>query len=973
MPPLSDPRHQILVVHPVVIGPWSTRPRDRQVAHRIADLLALGLEVRLLPLETHPGTGAPAWLRSLGVEVVDSNDHVTTILAHRGPCYVTTTELSRRMAEAIADRADFVLDVDQLPSDAHRQSGYTLRATEAPGLATIVAAIEHTERQLIAASELVLAGSTGVATSVRRLDPTAATVVVAPTVPKPPRRPERGNGVIHTGRWCDEPGTPDEHALATFATSISALHLPDRSVSVLGEDSRPIARSATRNVEVLPHELGGTPLLGARAAIATRWYGPPVPGRLAELIGLGIAFVTTEHAARDTDLGRLGPIVVADDHVASIDALRRLLTDDTLHDEVTAGLHELGERFRPRRTGPELGEALGQAGWAVEHRTRADARTTLADPAEVAMSSRGGSLASMRREIEALEHTAVPGRVFDRDDAIHAQSVLTVDGRYRLLHDVHFTGIGPPPADPGSVDPLISILVPTWNTPVDTLAAAIESVRTQTASNWELCIVDDGSTSTDTLEVLDWYAGVDPGRIRVQRNTHNQGISGATNDALAMARGEWVGLLDHDDVLKPEAIAWVSAYVRACPDIDIWYSDEDKIGLDGRLCTPFLKPDWSPELQFAVNYVCHFLVSRRELMHRVGGFRSGFDGAQDYDLILRLTEATDRVGHIARPLYSWRMIEGSTAIDTGAKPKAHMAGHDAIAEALARRGLDATVVDGTFPTTHRVRYAHDPTTRITIVIPTRDRVDLLRNCLASVEANDCGLDHEVLVVDNDSSDRATLRYLAELEQRPNHQVVRYPHEFSFARQINLAARHATGDYLLILNNDATVQTPDWLISMLELAQRPDVGLVGAKLMFPPGSRDGRPQHEGIVLGMAGLAYNIDLGGYMGLDNHIRECASVTAACVMLRTSVFLEVGGMDERLRVAYNDVDFGVRVSEHGYRVLYTPYTVLEHPESASRNDLHPAEDENALVTRWGHKGDVRDPFINPHLEWMLPLFFRL
>jgi GT2 family glycosyltransferase len=228
------------------------------------------------------------------------------------------------------------------------------------------------------------------------------------------------------------------------------------------------------------------------------------------------------------------------------------------------------------------------------------------------------------------------------------------------------------------------------------------------------------------------------------------------------------------------------------------------------------------------------------------------------------------------------------------------------------------------------------------------------------------------VIDNDSTDPDTLAYLDHLVAE-GHQVVRYPHEFSFARQVNLAALHARGDLLLVLNNDTWAHNDDWLLRMMEHAQRPEVGLVGAKLVFPPGMRGDRPQHEGIVIGMAGLAYNVDLGGYRGLDQFVRNTSGVTAACVMLRPSVFLEVGGMEERLRVAYNDVDFGLRVGEWGYRVIYTPHAVLEHPESASRGDLHPTEDEEWLIDRWGPKGAVREPFISPHLEWLMPVFFRL
>jgi GT2 family glycosyltransferase len=438
----------------------------------------------------------------------------------------------------------------------------------------------------------------------------------------------------------------------------------------------------------------------------------------------------------------------------------------------------------------------------------------------------------------------------------------------------------------------------------------------------------------------------------------------------------FVALLDHDDVLKPDALAWMARYAAACPDYDVWYSDEDKILPDGRLGAPFFKPDWSPELEMGVNYVCHLLVARAELVRQVGGFRPGLDGAQDYDLVLRLAEAAEarggRVGHVAKPLYSWRMVPGSTALTTEEKPAAHHAGHRALQDALDRRLQPATVEDGQYDTTHRIRYSVDTDQLVTILIPTRDRVDLLRNCIERLERTSDGVRYEVLVVDNDSHDPETIAYLDRLEAE-GHQVVRYPHEFSFARQVNLGALHARGDLLLVLNNDTLAIDDDWLLRMMEHAQRPEVGMVGAKLMFPEDTRDGRPQHEGIVMGMAGLAYNVDLGGYMGLDQFVRNTSAVTAACVMLRPSVLLAVGGMEERLRVAYNDVDFGLRVGEWGYQVVYTPHASLVHPESASRGDLHPSEDEMWLIARWGTKGEVREPFISPHLEWLMPVFFRL
>ncbi|MGH9203940.1 MAG: glycosyltransferase family 2 protein, partial [Vicinamibacterales bacterium] len=375
----------------------------------------------------------------------------------------------------------------------------------------------------------------------------------------------------------------------------------------------------------------------------------------------------------------------------------------------------------------------------------------------------------------------------------------------------------------------------------------------------------------------------------------------------------FVGFLDHDDELKPNALFEVVQRLSARRDLDYLYSDEDKVDPNGWLSDAFFKPDWSPDVLLSVNYIAHLTVIRRSLVQEVGGFRDGFDGSQDFDLFLRTTEYTQRIAHIPKPLYTWRMLPESTAATVEAKPYADTAGKRALADALRRRGQEAQVLSGCANTFYQVRYGVRGTPRVCVIIPTRDRVDLVQKCVDSLSQHTTYKNYEILIVDNESVDEATLRYLNEFDGR----VVRYPHRFNYARMMNLAALEADADYLLMLNNDAEVRSDEWIERLLEHAQRPEVGIVGARLLFP----DDRPQHEGIVLGVGGVAYNLDASGYFSFGDVVRDCSGVTGACLMTRHNVFWEVGGFEERLRVAYNDVDFCLRVGELGYRIIYTPY----------------------------------------------------
>ena len=512
--------------------------------------------------------------------------------------------------------------------------------------------------------------------------------------------------------------------------------------------------------------------------------------------------------------------------------------------------------------------------------------------------------------------------------------------------------------------PKISIIVPVYNTERRWLAEAIESVRSQIYDNWELCLADDGSTRLGTKRLLRKYRRRDR-RIQVEFLKTNRGIAHASNAALALATGEFVGLLDHDDELKPDALFEVVKLLNEDRDLDYIYSDEDKKDGDGRLVEPFFKPDWSPDLLQSINYVTHFSVYRRRLLDEVSGFREGFDGSQDYDLVLRVTELTDRVAHIAKPLYTWRKVAGSAAGTADAKPFALEAAKRALTDSLRRRRFSGEVLDGLWLGSYRVRYSIVGTPLVEIIIPTRDKVDLLASCIDSIKRQSTYHNYHLVVVDNQSRDSRTLRYLEDVDGR----VIKFADEFNFARILNVAARETKGDFLLFLNNDTEVVTPEWIEALVEHAQRTDVAAVGARLLYP----EGRPQHEGIIIGLAGgSAINMDYQGYFGLGQTIRNCSAVTGACMMVRRELYWELGGFEERLGVAFNDVDFCLRAREKGYQVVYTPFAVLRHYESATRGRLHPEEDEQFFRARWGNPGDYRDPYYNPNLDPAKPFHLR-
>ncbi len=519
--------------------------------------------------------------------------------------------------------------------------------------------------------------------------------------------------------------------------------------------------------------------------------------------------------------------------------------------------------------------------------------------------------------------------------------------------------------------PLISIVVPTYNTPVKFLKEMIESVLAQTYSQWELCLADGASTAEWVRPLLERYAARDR-RIRPIFLDENQGIVGNSNAAIAQAKGDFVCFLDHDDTLAPFALYEVVATINQHPDAELLYSDEDKLDPHGQRVEPSFKPDWSPETLRSHNYICHLTVMKRELLTQTGGFRSGFDGSQDHDLVLRASELAQCIVHVPHILYHWRMHAQSTASHRDSKRYAFEAGKKAVTEHLQRLGIPASVTDGHTLGFYQVIYQLPRQPLVSVIIPNRDQLLLLSRCLDSLHQSSYA-NLEILIVENGSSDPATFAYYREIDKQPHIRILEWNKPFNYAGVNNYAANFAQGELLLFLNNDIEAINPDWLEEMVKLAMQPKIGAVGAKLYYA----DDTIQHAGIVLGLGGIAGHShrllprDAPGYMNRLRFTQNCAAVTGACLLTPTWVFQQVGGFDEGFILAFNDVDLCVQIHQAGFRIVWTPDAELYHLESKTRGD----EDTEAKQARfrreialfqnkWGHLLDQGDPYYSPHFR---------
>lgn len=495
--------------------------------------------------------------------------------------------------------------------------------------------------------------------------------------------------------------------------------------------------------------------------------------------------------------------------------------------------------------------------------------------------------------------------------------------------------------------PKISIIVPAYKTPEAFLRQMMDSLLAQTYANWELCIANASPEDASMEYVLKEYAKKDS-RILWKKLEENKGIAENTNEAFAMATGEFAGLLDHDDLLAPNALYEVAKALETELDIDVLYTDEDKVRGDEVLehFQPHLKPDFNIDLLRSNNYICHFFVVRKSLLEKTGGFRREYDGAQDYDFIFRCTQAAGKIHHIPEILYHWRTHQSSTADNPESKLYAFEAGKRAIEENLRQNGLIGEVSHTKDYGFYRVKYPVQGEPLVSIIIPNKDAKEDLEKCIWSILEKSSYTNYEILIVENNSTGEEIFSYYKELSENSRIRLLRWKREFNYSAINNYGAKKAKGDYLLFLNNDTEVISPDWIEEMLGFCQRPDTGIVGARLYFG----NNTVQHAGTVIGIGGIAGHMftdmprERSGYMHKAAIIQDLSAVTAACMMVKRQVFDEVQGFEEQLSVAFNDVDFCLRVREKQYLVVYDPYVELYHYESKSRG----AEDSKEKVRRF-------------------------
>ncbi|MEO0014965.1 MAG: hypothetical protein RLZZ535_3354 [Cyanobacteriota bacterium] len=521
--------------------------------------------------------------------------------------------------------------------------------------------------------------------------------------------------------------------------------------------------------------------------------------------------------------------------------------------------------------------------------------------------------------------------------------------------------------------PLISVIVPVYNPDAAFLRQAIESVLRQAYPNWELCLADDCSSKPHVKQILEEYQQQDS-RLKVTWRQANGHISHASNSALSMATGEYIALLDHDDLLAPHALSSVVELLNQHPEADFIYSDEDKVNAQNIHSDPYFKPDWCPDTFLSRMYTCHLGVYRRSLVNQVGNFRPGFEGSQDYDLVLRVSEQTQQIFHIPDVLYHWRIHQQSTAAFADAKTYAVDAGQKAIAEAISRRGEPGQVLSKSqFPGVYTIRYEIKEQKLVSVIIPTKDQADSLNICLKSIFSKTSYPNYEVIVIDNGSTEAETFHCLGSWQQEQPKRFKYYTYDvpFNYSQINNYAVEKAKGDYLLFLNNDTEIISADWMEAMVEQAQRKSIGAVGGLLLYP----DDTVQHAGVIMGINGLAghshkyFSASMPGYLSQIVSTNNYSAVTAACLMCRRKVFDEVGGFETKLAIAANDLDFCLKLVSHGYRNVYLPHVVLYHYESKSRGyEDTPAkqarftQEIDYIKQKWSQICD-RDPCYNPNL----------
>ena len=497
--------------------------------------------------------------------------------------------------------------------------------------------------------------------------------------------------------------------------------------------------------------------------------------------------------------------------------------------------------------------------------------------------------------------------------------------------------------------PLVSIITPTYNTDKKYLLEMLESVLAQTYVNWELCIADDASTNRDTQDILKKYAN-NYENIKVIFREENGHISEASNSALSLANGEYVAFLDHDDTLSPNALYEMVKKLNENRELKLIYSDEDKIDEKSSRFNPHFKSGWNPDMFFSQNYICHFVMIEKSVVDKIGGLRKGYEGSQDYDLLLRCLEYVrdEEIDRVQKILYHWRAIEGSTAYGSGEKSYAHSAGLRALQDYFKKKNSEILVEDGLLPNTYKVNYPllKNPPL-VSLLIPTRDGYEILYKCIESILEKTTYPNYEIIVLDNETTCVKTLEYFEEIKQHKNISILEYHKPFNYSAINNFGVKYAKGEIVGLINNDVEVITEHWLTEMVSHAIRPDTGAVGAMLYYD----NETIQHAGVVLGIGGVAghshkyFEKGSYGYFSRLKIVQNYSAVTGACLVVKKELYEKVGGLDEKnLKVAFNDVDFCLKLLEHGYRNVWTPYVELYHHESVSRG----AEDNPQKVKRF-------------------------
>jgi GT2 family glycosyltransferase len=523
------------------------------------------------------------------------------------------------------------------------------------------------------------------------------------------------------------------------------------------------------------------------------------------------------------------------------------------------------------------------------------------------------------------------------------------------------------------INPKISIIIPLYNTPVDFFRELLYFMHEQTYTNWELCLADG---SPEPLKEIQKMVAKEP-RIKYKYIGKNKGISENTNEALSLATGDYIGLLDHDDYLSKDCLYEVVKCINENSKVEFIYTDEDKVaGVGEERYDAYFKPDFAPDTLRSQNYICHFSVFKKELMKKLGGFRSEFDGAQDYDIFLRMSEITniENIKHISKILYHWRIHKASTAMQGSAKPWAFEAGRNALENHIARIGLKATVKNGVALGTYEVQYEVQGNPKVSIIIPNKDGIDILKVCIESILEKTTYENYEINIVENNSTEEETFEYYKEIEKNPKINVLYYPDEgFNYSKIINFGVKNSDSDFIMQLNNDTELITENWLQIMIGYCQRKEIGAVGIKLYYP----DKTVQHAGVLLGMGGIAGHLfkfigkDDFAYFSKAVMIQDMTAVTAACIMTRREIYEEVGYMNEKLAVAFNDIDFCLKIRQAGYLIIYNPYVEILHYESKSRGEENTPEkvkrfnnEINIFKKDWQKTLDKGDPYYNVNLR---------